>query len=214
MATLTTDALCTLAELKEVLNITGTSYDTRLTLAINIATRRILSYLDRTIASTVYTEDYDGNDTPILILKHFPVIGTPTQVNQDGNRDFLAATNLTVNDDYVINATEGMLRLIGPIDGYDADSIWPKGKLNVRVAYTAGYATIPEELNLACRLFAGYLYKKMGSQGNKSYTIGQISVVEDDHLSGIPNSFRSMMEHWRRTDLDEIYDDLGTSEFL
>lgn len=214
MATLATDALCTLAELKEILNISGTTYDTRLTLAINIATRRILSYLDRTIASTAYTDDYDGNGTPILMLKHYPLIGNPTSVKVDGKRTFGTDSLLTIETDYVVNGDTGMIRAIGTQNDSTTVAIWSRGQLNIRVAYTAGYATIPEDLNLACRLYAGYHYKKMGSQGNKSYSIGQISVVEDDHPSGIPNVFRCMIDSYRRTEADEIYDELGVSEFL
>lgn len=214
MATLASDALCTLAELKEVLVITGTTYDTRLTLAINTATRRILSYIDRTIASTVYTEDYDGNGTPMLMLKNFPLIGNPTTVHVDAKRTFGSDSLLTIEDDYLVNGAEGFLRMVGTQSNALTTAIWSRGQLNIRVVYTAGYATIPEEINLTCRLYAAYLYKKMGSQGNISYSIGQISVVEDNHPSGIPNAFRCMIEHYRRTEADEIYDELGVSEFL
>jgi len=213
MATLESDALCTLAELKEVLNISGSSYDTRLTLAINMATRNILGYLDRTIASTAYTEEYDGTGTPMLMLKNYPIIGDPTTVNIDAARSFAASGDLTVDEDYLVNANEGMLRKIGTDEDSDSYDAWPKGRLNIKVAYTAGYATIPVELNLACRLYAAYMYKKMGTQGNKSYTIGQLSVVEDDHPSGIPNAFRCMVDRYRRTEADELFDEISVSEF-
>ena len=217
MSILVADALTTVAEVETFLGLSSGADTARITNAINHATKRILNYIDRTIASTARTEYYDGTDTPILVLRHYPIIGNPTTVNVDGNRDFAAADDLTVDDDYLVEADEGILRLVGQAGaGIPGDeTVWPRGYQNIKVVYTAGYASTPEGLLQVATEFAAYYYDKRGTRGNTRYSLGSVMVDEDiNHPSGIPSAFRGDLDAYVRPDLDDQFDSLDVPALL
>lgn len=209
MSSLVSYALTTVAEVETLLGLSSGADTARITNAINHATERILKYIDRTIVSTARTEYYDGTDTSILMLRHYPIIGNPTTVNVDGNRDFLAADNLVVDTDYLVKADEGELTLIGAAgSGIPGDeTVWPRGHQNIKVVYTAGYASTPEALIRVATELAAFYYNKRGTRGNVRYSLGSVMVEEDlKHPSGIPAAFRGDLDPYVRPDLDDQFD--------
>lgn len=203
-----TNALCSQQDLKDFLRLSGTTNDTQLDDAINRATEVILAYIDRTILSTAYTEYHDGNDTPVLNLRNYPLIGNPTTVNVDGQRNFAAATawltgqSSPADDDYVVESAEGILRCLG-------DAIWVRGTQNIKVVYTAGYATTPEALKRVGIEFAAYLYRGAGVRGIRQRAEGGLFVIMED--KAIPTAFRETLDVWRRVDppVDDFFPVLG-----
>ena len=59
---------------------------------------------------------------------------------------------------------------------------WPNGQRNIYVKYTAGYATIPEDLKLGVSIFVKHIFQKKdeGNFGVKEYSLGDIRVVFGD----------------------------------
>lgn len=209
-------ALTALATLKTLLTIGGTGEDTRLNQVVDAANDIISRWCDRTFESTSYTEDLDGTGTPVLPLRHYPIIGNPTSVNVDGNRDFIAATLLTIDDDYVIDedGVTGILRTVAGVSSWGlAEPVWPRGTKNVRVVYTAGYATIPDGLVHIATQYAAFLYRNRGTMGPMAVNVGGVSVRWDSLSPGVtvdmlPDVFKNALSVWRRMDIepDELFE--------
>lgn len=204
---LLSDALCTLQDLKDYLGITSSTFDTRLTMAINQGSKVFLDYTDRTFKQTSYTDDVDGTGVEYLQATHYPIIGDPTQVNIDGARDFAAATDLTLDTHYTFDADTGIFTLLEAPIGVGS-SIWPRGKRNVRLKYSAGYASTPDSVKHIVVEYAGFLFKNQGARGHVQQSLGGVFVGES--TTGIPKQFRELMDPWRRVHDD--YDVLGEYE--
>jgi hypothetical protein len=124
--------LTTLATVKEYLGLTGTGEDSLLNRLIDWATDFIHSYCGRTFPQGSYDEYYDGDGTDTLLSHQFPIVSV-NSLEVDG----------TVKDStsFVLYAPLGIIRL--------KSGVFPRGKKNVRLQYTAGYATIPKDLEQA-----------------------------------------------------------------
>ena len=148
-------ALTTLDAVKIALGIppTDTSQDARLTQLMAQVEALIRGYLRRQLDQGAFTEYPEGRHTPFLRLREYPVQSI-TSVKIDSERSFGAGTDLIANVDYrLVNGT--LLRTSG--------RVWPgayqktTGLLYVptvpsrgiiQVVYTAGYATIPQDIVL------------------------------------------------------------------
>lgn len=64
---------------------------------------------------------------------------------------------------------------------------WPDGDGNIRVTYTAGYATIPDDLKMAANMLAGFLFAKAQNGGlfATGSSLGPYSESFDSRLSAI-----------------------------
>lgn len=112
------------------------------------------------LASAAATEYMDGSGREMLLLRRRPVTAVAgVWVDGGGHYGqgdgaFGDATEWNVGVDFAIprtDATEengGMLVAIGAPD-FGAGGVWPAGRGNVKVTYTAGYSTIPKDLQLA-----------------------------------------------------------------
>lgn len=189
-----TEALCTLQNLKDYLGVTSSTYDTQLEFAINHATRMILDYIDRNILSASYTEYLDGHGKTFIQLANYPLTATPTQVNVDGNREFAAANDYVIDTNFMEDRANGILYSVTS-PGYDT-SVWPVGRQNIKVVYTAGYATVPDSLKYTCIEFAAFLFKNKAARGNQQVSMG--GVFEIAAKDAIPVQFRQQLDPWQR----------------
>lgn len=99
----------------------------------------IHSYCGRILSRGDYDEYIDGDGTDSLLSHQFPAISV-ISLEVDG----------IVKDSksFVLYASQGFLRL--------KSGVFPRGKKNVRLQYTAGYATIPKDIERVCsELVAG-----------------------------------------------------------
>jgi len=148
MATLQSYALTNVADVKESLGIASSdhTYDNLIIRKINQATAVIEAYCDRRFASTSYTEEYDASHIDALVLRQRPLISvTSFQVRDSGFND--SDWNTIDSELYFTDTAAGVLKLLFAARGY-----WNRYK----VTYTAGYATIPDDLAEACASLAGY----------------------------------------------------------
>jgi len=149
MATLLPNALTTLADVKETLGIASsdTTRDNLIIRQINSATETIEKYTGRKFMLTTYTnEEYDATNTDQLILKHNPVTTFTTLEVRD------TALNMsdweTVDSElYFVDYSAGVLDLI-----FHATGRWNR----YRATYSAGYATIPSDIQEACVSLAAF----------------------------------------------------------
>lgn len=146
MAALLSYALTSVSDVKESLGIASsdTSKDNLIIRKINQATRAIEAYCGRRFLQTTYTQEiYNGTNIDQIILKQRPVSAVTLQ-----------ARDTTLNDNdfetiestlYFVESEAGILDLVfGAVGRWGAYA----------VTYTAGYATIPEDLAEACASLA------------------------------------------------------------
>ncbi|TAL08219.1 MAG: phage gp6-like head-tail connector protein [Nitrospirae bacterium] len=150
-ATLNTNALCSLSDVKESLGIVSsdTTKDNIIIRKINQASQQISNYCERIFQAADYVEQYNGSNIDQLVLNQRPLNSVTkleyrgTTLNQDNW--------YTLDNSYFhTDSTAGILKLL-----FAAEGRWDKW----RVTYNAGYSTIPSDLAEACVLLACYYYQ-------------------------------------------------------
>lgn len=185
-------ALCALADVKTYLGIQNTNQDAVITTLITNASAMIESYCNRTFASAAYTETRNGTggfrmyaaQAPITAVSSVTVDGTPIPAAP-------APSNGSLGYGYVFDAD---LIYIRP-GGYPGT--FTKGIQNVMLAYTAGFATIPADVNQACVELIADKLAKQARIDKKSETLGSQQTVSFD-LSGMPPRVVAALAQWRR----------------
>ena len=154
-------ALITVSDLKTYLGITGTTEDAYLALVVAGLDTSVKKWLKRNIEQlTSQTEYYDGHGFQKLFLKHRPVTAITSVKIDAGGRygqvsdpvPFGALSLLTQGVDWVIQslaAEESNQSCLIKIN-----SVWPEGFGNIQVVCTHGYATVPDDIKLACFMLA------------------------------------------------------------
>jgi uncharacterized phiE125 gp8 family phage protein len=132
---LKSNALTTLADAKAYLKAQGDIDNTTIEELINASSSAIENYCKRKFKEQAYLEEeYDGTGKNHILLDQYPVKSIES-VSIDG-------TPLSPGQ-YKVKKRNGVLLNNG--------GIWPRGEINISVSYTAGYAEIPSDLELACK---------------------------------------------------------------
>lgn len=194
MASLLSYALTTKADVKESLGIpsSDTTYDNLITRKINQATRAIESYCGRRFASTAYTNEvYTGTSIDELILRQRPVISLTSLDIRDSGLNY---DNWETIDSqlYFTDANAGLLKL-----NFSARGKWDR----YRVTYTAGYATIPEDLAEACASLACYYVNN--ADGSDVGVMHKKEGQREIKFSNTSLNFKAIMQN---LGIDEIVD--------
>lgn len=197
MATLQTYALTTVADVKEILGISSGDHtkDNLIIRRINMATALIESYCnlarDHHFKQTTYTNElYDGSQSNQLVLRMRPVTAISS---------FQYRTTGQHYDNF--QDVESQLYFLdgnaGTLDGiFTQNGNWSA----YRVTYTAGYATIPDDLAEAAANLAAYWVgnSTAGASGIKRQREGQREVEYFDSA----------------TSSDSVIDSLGLDDIL
>lgn len=173
-------ALLELEELKDYLGITSTTQDVILDIIRLGVVAAVENQTGREFESQARTEYYDGPGERLLILNHRPVTAV-TSVHVDstgyagqGTTPFESSSEWTQGDYFFIRppveASERNPGILEAING-----VWTKGRGNIKVVYTAGYSTLPEDLKLAvCQVCAAVRKRRTtGGSPLQSETIGR-----------------------------------------
>lgn len=118
--------------------LSTTADDTNLTRLITAASQFIQTWLNRTIAQTTYTETRNGDDGTQLFLRNRPVT---------------AVSSVTVNGQSIAASNPPPLAdgfLFDDTSVYLVGKSFVRGRQNVTVQYTAGFAATPPEIEQAC----------------------------------------------------------------
>ncbi len=129
-------SLTNLTNVKQYLGISGSGSDTLLSALILYADSMVKSIVGRNLESASYTERIDGNGREFLRLPNYPVTAVAS-INCDDGWVFDSANNESTDVFYL----DGDAGLVIRISGF-----WPEGRRNIRVAYTAGYVTLPKDI--------------------------------------------------------------------
>jgi uncharacterized phiE125 gp8 family phage protein len=180
MTALSPEALTSVADVKEILGITGTAQDNLITRNINYATKIILNYCGvSSFNSTAYVEYYDGIGGNELVLRNKPVI-TMTSVEWRDEAGNNASFTTLDAEDYFVDTDAGIIKAL--VNFGSSFHSW-------KIAYTAGYATIPDDLAEACARMAAFVTEN-GTAGTsiKSKQEGQRKVEYFDSTTATGNA--------------------------
>lgn len=191
--TLNANALTDLATTKSFLKVTTTTDDDIISTLINACSTAIENYCRRSFYQQTYTNEYyDGTGTRWLNLKNYPVQSV-SQVTQN--------TIVVDPSSYVVKNDSGVLVRIGPYPNTFSgmsitrfQTIWVPGDYSIQVSYTAGYATIPDDLAHACRVYVKSIYNS--DVANFSTTFSDGFVFKADAM---PTQVRLMLAPYADT---------------
>jgi len=169
------DRLVTVTVAKTYLGVSGSDDDALIASMVEAATDAMEAEAARHLVSTSRTEIVDGSGQRRLYLAEPPE--SVTTVHQHSDQAW-ADANLVDADDY-------------DLDGCCLDyrsRIWTAGRHNTRVVYLAGYATVPDDLVIACQrqvsaYYAWWLVDKMG-----------LGVLKSQTVEGWAQSFRARVD--------------------
>lgn len=139
-------SLTTLSKVKSYLGIASgdTSDDGLLTMLIASADAKARDVMNgREIESASYTIQLDGSGTDELCLPQYPITAI-AGVWQDDNLEFGDDAQLEPQEDFTHEPSAGILFML--------QGVWTKGRRNVKVQYTAGYAVVPDDIEEATRM--------------------------------------------------------------
>ena len=160
--------LTTLEKLKTYLGLEGAGDDALLGALIDSVSEAIEHYCGRAFAEAERTEQHDGAGAATVLLKCRPVTAV-SAVHDDPSRAFGDATRLDPTA-YLFYPEAGILERFA---GCFAD-----GRRNVKVVYTAGFATVPPAVEQAANLLAAHFYNRghQGGDGLASESLGAYTV--------------------------------------
>lgn len=165
-------SLTTLARVKAYLGLAGDDQDELLQTIIDGVSQAIEQLCGRPFAEVERTEFHDGQGSSALVLRCRPVTDVAS-LRDDPSGTFPEGSELAAAS-YAVYPEEGILERK---DGCFAD-----GRRNVRVVYTAGYATAPPAVEQAATILVATLYNRGrgGGDGLSSESLGAYAVAYAD----------------------------------
>lgn len=124
------------------------------------ASAAVESYCKRTFAQTSFTEEYhDGSGENRMFFDNFPVtaLSAVTIIEAGGGEVEISG------ESFDVDASTGEIRFKSAVAA--AYHHFPAGFHNVKVAYTAGFATIPEPIQEATAELAAWLWANASPEG-------------------------------------------------
>lgn len=160
-------ALISLDNVKKFMSMTGSTNDTDDLLEdlINRVSILFESYMDRNILTREYTEYFDGKGESILFPKQ-PYISTISGVWDDYDWEW-NTDDLVDSTDYKIVDNTFVVFKTTSLNDYTQ---------NVKIIYSAGYSTTPDDLKQACIVEVSRMYKNKDSVDITSKTLSDGSV--------------------------------------
>lgn len=197
-------ALTSVANVKTYLGITSSSDDALLEMFVNQTTDWIEQFCggrrfkDTTYTDEIYESEFakEQGDFPTIVrnrnywlnCRQYPITATAAVVvkYRSGNTSWQTqeATG------YEVYNNRGQVYLYGGM---------PNIRQAVKLTYSAGYATIPSDLELACIKLVARQYEKRKSQGKKSESIGGATIVwADVGAESVDGDVQSILDTYKR----------------
>lgn len=160
--------LTTLANVKGWLGIAGanTNDDPILTRLISAVSAFVTNYLNRQILLATYTEIYTKGWGNTITPENWPITAV-TSLTSNGN--VIPASPDGIQNGYVFN--DKTIFLNGYAFGF-GPFVQGKQFLNVTLVYTAGYATVPLDLEQAVIHLVALRYREAERIGQRSKSMG------------------------------------------
>lgn len=170
------NALTTLAMARTYLKVpTATvdaALDTMIEFFINASSEYIEKETDRKLKSQSITELQHGRKSNLLLLKQWPVTAI-TSLHIDAQGVYGSDTLIDAAEYRIADDSNSLLLM---------DQIFPNGYNNIKVVYTAGFASVPTDLEHACLWLVTWydslrnnkdIGRPQKSKGDESFQISQ-----------------------------------------
>lgn len=175
--------LTTLPNVKAWLNLTTSDSDELLTRLIVAASTFIESWCNRSFGVQEYTEHRNGTGSDMLMFGAWPVT---------------AVTSVTVNGRAIHAAADfdtpgyRFYDLSVVLQGYQ----FVRGRRNVTLTYTAGYAAIPPDLEQACIETVALRFKERDRIGHQSKSLAGETVTF--FIGELSHSARAVLSQYKK----------------
>lgn len=200
-------ALSTTAEIKGILGITASTYDTQIGNLIGPTQYALETMVGTEFDATSRTEYYDGGGQDRIVVAHPPIAPSPATVvvYDDCSRAF-AAGSIVVASVLSINYQAGVIRIdsAGLSDNWASwgdYGVFQDGNQNVKVVYTgpSWAANKLSGMKLVLAEMIQYGLNRLASAGLTGETIGSYSYsapqIEGAHLS---YGAREIIAQWKQ----------------
>lgn len=188
-------ALVTTTSLNSYLGVTTSSTEEAECELLNNAAGRLAASLTQRgldgngvsrLLSTSRTEYFDGDGSDTLYVKAYPITAV-TSLYVDADRDYGSGTEIDT-DDYTYYGPEGTIKTDG--------ALFAGGHKSVKLTYTGGYTTIPDDLQHAVKELVSFWYKRNTDKrvGVTNISIGDKSI---GYETNIPESVLSTFKRYR-----------------
>ncbi|MEE9584612.1 MAG: head-tail connector protein [Candidatus Brocadiales bacterium] len=165
-----------MTNVKDYLGVAGSSDDALISRLVDWATDLIHSYCGRTFTEGTYDEYYDGDGTEGILTNQYP-ISTVTLLEVDSIEKDASA--------YTLYGQLGLLKL--------NSGTFSRGKKNVRLQYTAGYASVPNDLEQAAIELVAMKYYDRGRN-----RLGISSKAGVSYISHLPDEIKVVLDLYKR----------------
>jgi hypothetical protein len=183
MTTLASNALTTRSKVYTFRQLDGkqaegtSDFNLMVDYCINAISEGFENYCQRTFALTTHTETYNGAGAEFLYTNNYPITSV-SGLYDDESWGWGSDTAFAAND-YKISNDKKSIRLY--------DSIFFDEEENVKIIYTAGYSTIPADLETACimevcRMIDKFMMKTYDVQGNSNAGGDSQTFITDNYL--------------------------------
>lgn len=163
-----------LDDIKALLGITGdNSQDARIELLITMATAQIEAITGYKMAQEeISDETYDGDASRMILMRWMPITGIDKIEFKNGD-----AWDLVDPENYELKGRSGQIFFSGSL---------PRGINNVRIKYTAGYATLNPSLDAALNEFICQMYTIRPGVKSESVDGASVSYADPSSISSHP----------------------------
>jgi hypothetical protein len=168
--------LTTLANVKAWLNIANNDNDALLARLITAVSTFAQSWMNRNIAVASYVEKRSGHGGQVMVTSDYPV---------------LSVTSVTVNGLPVTGYTNDEVAVY-----MDSGKAFARGKNNVVLSYSAGYAVIPTDLEQAVIETVALRFKERERIGQSSK--GLAGETTSFIIKDFPPSAQSVFQNYKK----------------
>ncbi len=168
--------LVTAAEARlQIPELSGTAEDTNLETLITRVGAAFARYCgypgsSPTMESTSYARYYDGPGGRDLVLDVWPIVSI-SSIYDDTTLDFTDSQYLVSSSDYVV--VNGRIVRLKNTSTHGA---WSEGAGQIKVSFTAGYATVPDDLKQLVIMAVKHWFDLRRIQGKSNTSQGGVSV--------------------------------------
>jgi len=162
-------ALVSLAEVKNFIDmiVSNSETDDLLSNLINRYSILFENYMNRDILSREYTQYYDGGGHDMLFLNQYPIT-TISGIWDDSDWEWNSTTEVDSTSYRVSDEASGIINFRYTTLGDYIE--------NIKIIYTAGYSSVPEDIKLSCIKEVARSYKGRNEVGVVSKTLADGSV--------------------------------------
>ena len=180
--------LTTLTNLKTWLGTPNATDDALLTRLISAASAFIESWLNRTISIQTYNEKYDGTGQDTLMLSNYPIVSLSSISIYGVAQTLLNPGDFTSTG---FSITNDQTQLYGQNITFD------RGRQNVAVSYSAGYATVPLDIEQACLELCALKYKNLRGDRIGLVSKGLAGEATTFFVGDMPQSVKTLLQQYK-----------------